>query len=152
MAQRYLPRRIISETKKLISLSPHGISATPSEGNLRYFNVSILGPEQSCYEGGVFRLEMFLPEDYPIAPPRVRFLTKIYHPNIDKLGRIHLDIFGRWSPCLHIQLMFLSIQQLLVTPMPRDACVDDVGLAWREDEAQAKRTAKEWTKQFAVYD
>ena len=31
---------------------------------------------------GVFRLELFLPEEYPLAPPKVRFLTKIYHPNI----------------------------------------------------------------------
>jgi ubiquitin-protein ligase len=35
----------------------------------------------SCAEG-VFRLELFLPEEYPMSPPKVRFLTKIYHPNI----------------------------------------------------------------------
>jgi ubiquitin-conjugating enzyme E2 N len=80
--------------------SPPGISAVPHEDNLRYFDVKINGPGGSPYEGsshkrcctpdsvltdfpgGVFKAELFLPEDYPMAPPKVRFLTKIYHPNI----------------------------------------------------------------------
>nr|GMD84175.1 ubiquitin-conjugating enzyme E2 36 [Ipomoea batatas] len=49
-----------------------GISASPSEENMRYFNVMILGPTQSPYEGGVFKLELFLPEEYPMAAPKAR--------------------------------------------------------------------------------
>lgn len=42
--------------------------------------------------GGNFKLELFLPDDYPMVPPKIRFLTKIFHPNVDKLGRICLDV------------------------------------------------------------
>ncbi|KAG2642710.1 hypothetical protein PVAP13_2KG207800 [Panicum virgatum] len=109
MANSNLPRRIIKETQRLLSEPAPGISASPSEENMRYFNVMILGPSQSPYEGGVFKLELFLPEEYPMAPPKVRFLTKIYHPNIDKLGRICLDILkDKWSPALQIRTVLLS--------------------------------------------
>uniref|UniRef100_A0A2P2LU12 UBC core domain-containing protein n=1 Tax=Rhizophora mucronata TaxID=61149 RepID=A0A2P2LU12_RHIMU len=108
MENSNLPRRIIKETQRLLSEPAPGISASPAEDNMRYFNVMILGPTQSPYEGGVFKLELFLPEEYPMAAPKVRFLTKIYHPNIDKLGRICLDILkDKWSPALQIRTVLL---------------------------------------------
>jgi ubiquitin-conjugating enzyme E2 N len=45
-----------------------GISAVPDEANARYFHVLVTGPSESPYEGGCFQLELFLPEEYPMAP------------------------------------------------------------------------------------
>ncbi|KAE8124719.1 hypothetical protein FH972_019580 [Carpinus fangiana] len=75
MANSNLPKRIIKETQRLLSEPAPGISASPSEDNMRYFNVMILGPTQSPYEGGVFKLELFLPEEYPMAAPKVKIGT-----------------------------------------------------------------------------
>ena len=123
-----LPRRIIKETQRLMQEPVPGISAVPDDGNARYFHVVVAGPEGSPFEGGVFKLELFLPEDYPMSAPKVgegssdnffsfaplfqvRFITRIYHPNIDKLGRICLDILkDKWSPALQIRTVLLSIQ------------------------------------------
>ncbi|KAI4949165.1 Ubiquitin-conjugating enzyme 13 [Alternaria rosae] len=145
-----LPKRIIKETERLVNEPVQGISATPHDDNLRYFDVTIDGPSQSPYEGGVFKLELFLPDDYPMTPPKVRFLTKIYHPNIDRLGRICLDVLkSNWSPALQIRTILLSIQALLGAPNPDDPLANDVAQAWKENQAQAIKTAQEWTQQHA---
>jgi len=129
---------------------PPGISASPHDDNLRYFDVIITGPQQSAYEGGVFKLELFLPDDYPMAPPKVRFLTKIYHPNIDKLGRICLDILkDKWSPALQIRTVLLSIQALMSAPNPDDPLSNEIAEHWKSDERGAIERAKEWTRKFA---
>ncbi|OLL26454.1 Ubiquitin-conjugating enzyme E2 35 [Neolecta irregularis DAH-3] len=145
-----LPRRIIKETERLVAEPVHGISATVHDDNLRYFDVRIDGPSQSPYEGGIFKLELFLPEEYPMAPPKVRFVTKIYHPNIDKLGRICLDTLkDNWSPALQIRTVLLSIQALLSSPNPDDPLANDVAQRWKEDEPAAIQTAREWTRMHA---
>ncbi|OAE32579.1 hypothetical protein AXG93_2374s1250 [Marchantia polymorpha subsp. ruderalis] len=101
--------------------------------------------------GGVFKLELFLPEEYPMAAPKVRFLTKIYHPNIDKLGRICLDILkDKWSPALQIRTVLLSIQALLSAPNPDDPLAENIAKHWKTDEAQAVATAREWTRLYAT--
>eukprot|EP00906_Rhabdomonas_costata_P023878 RCo034417 len=143
--------RIVKETQKLQSDPPPGICATPHEENQRYFSVVIAGPSQSPYDSGVFKLELFLPEEYPMVAPKVRFLTKIYHPNIDKLGRICLDILkDKWSPALQIRTVLLSIQALLSAPNPDDPLANDVAEHWKTSEREAIETARRWTRQYAM--
>lgn len=109
-----------------------------------------MGPEESPYATGRFKLELFLPEDYPMAPPKVRFLTRIYHPNIDRLGRICLDILkDKWSPALQIRTVLLSIQALLSAPNPDDPLNNEAAEQWKSQETAAMETARNWTKQHA---
>ncbi|KAM3415972.1 hypothetical protein BST61_g9461 [Cercospora zeina] len=141
-----LPKRIIKETERLQNEPVPGISATPHDDNARYFDVVVEGPGGSCYEGGVFQLELFLPDDYPMCPPRIRFLTRIYHPNIDRLGRICLDVLkNNWSPALQIRTILLSIQALLGAPNPEDPLNEAVAKQWKENQPEAIKTAREWT-------
>lgn len=145
-----LPKRIVKETERLVTDPVAGITAVPHDDNLRYFDVLLAGPEGTPYEGGTFKLELFLPEDYPMAAPRVRFLTKIYHPNIDRLGRICLDVLkDHWSPAMQIRTILLSVQALLSSPNPDDPLANDVAAIWKEDEPLAKATAREWTQKYA---
>eukprot|EP01061_Rhynchopus_euleeides_P042287 TRINITY_DN73805_c0_g1_i1.p2 TRINITY_DN73805_c0_g1~~TRINITY_DN73805_c0_g1_i1.p2 ORF type:complete len:150 (+),score=55.69 TRINITY_DN73805_c0_g1_i1:76-525(+) len=145
--------RIQKETDKLQKEPAPGIVAAPTKENLRHFKVVIAGPESSPYEGGKFKLELFLPGEYPMVPPKVRFLTHIYHPNVDKLGRICLDILkDKWSPALQIRTVLLSIQALLSAPNPDDPLNNEAADLWKSNEAQAIQKAKDSTKRFAMSD
>ena len=85
-----------------------------------------------------------------MVPLRVRFLTKIYHPNIDKLGRICLDILkDKWSPALQIRTVLISIQGLLSAPNPDDPLDNGVAEMWKTQENVALANAKEWTQKYA---
>ena len=205
----------MKETERLEKDPVPGITAVPVDGNVREFKVTLEGPAETPYHAGIFSLELYLPDGYPMVPPKVRFLTKvrraggggrgergwvlgaapaprpasgagclcggrrgpfmlraafartarvkhpprppstpappqIYHPNIDKLGRICLDILkDKWSPALQIRHVLLSIMALMSTPAPDDPLANDVATVWKADQAKALATAREWTRMYA---
>eukprot|EP00440_Ansanella_granifera_P076302 gb/GFBE01082803.1/.p1 GENE.gb/GFBE01082803.1/~~gb/GFBE01082803.1/.p1 ORF type:complete len:152 (+),score=32.78 gb/GFBE01082803.1/:1-456(+) len=145
-----IPKRIEKETQKLSQEPPPGVDAKPTPDNYRYFQIHMEGPQGTPYEGGTYDLELFLPEGYPMEPPKVRFLTKIYHPNVDKLGRICLDVLkDKWSPALQIRTVLLSIQALLSAPEPSDPLDPAVAEHFQKDLAGAQNLAKQWNKTYA---
>mmetsp|Transcript_4513 Transcript_4513/g.9289 ORF Transcript_4513/g.9289 Transcript_4513/m.9289 type:complete len:152 (+) Transcript_4513:99-554(+) len=145
-----IPKRIEKETQKLQQESPPGVSANADPGNYRYFHIVMQGPEGTPYEGGAYNMELFLPEGYPMEPPKVRFLTKIYHPNIDKLGRICLDVLkDKWSPALQIRTVLLSIQALLSAPEPSDPLDTTVADHFINDRKAAEAEARKWNETYA---
>jgi ubiquitin-protein ligase len=73
-----------------------------TEGNLRHLKGTIQGPIGTCYETGVFEVDIQIPKQYPFEPPKMKFLTKVWHPNISSqtgaicLVRTSYSFFTEW--------------------------------------------------------
>jgi len=119
--------------------------------NILHWQATILGPPDTPYSGGVFSLDVIFPISYPRNPPRITFTTRVYHPNIDSLGRISLNILGTsWCPALGISPILLSIVSFLDDPNPDDPLVTEIAHVYKTDRAQYNATAREWTKKYAL--
>ncbi|XP_006923103.2 ubiquitin-conjugating enzyme E2 D2, partial [Pteropus alecto] len=132
---------------------PPPVSHDGSEENPQVFHwqATIMGPNDSPYQGGVFFLTIHFPTDYPFKPPKVAFTTRIYHPNINSNGSICLDILrSQWSPALTISKVLLSICSLLCDPNPDDPLVPEIARIYKTDREKYNRIAREWTQKYAM--
>lgn len=143
-------RRLTNELEILKKEPIENCSAGPRNENLFLWDAVLFGPADSPYEGGMFKLELHFPLDYPFKPPKVTFLTKIYHPNISPQGNICLDILkNQWSPALTVVKVLLSISSLLTDPNPKDPLVAEAATQLTQDYDGYIAKAKEWTLRYA---
>jgi len=143
-------RRIQKELKDLEIDPPANCSAGPVDGNLFEWEGVIFGPDDSPFSGGIFRLHIQFPVDYPFKPLSVRFTTKIYHPNIHESGSICLDILKtQWSPVLTVGKVLLSICSLLTDPNPDDPLVPVIAEQFKKNRPAYEAEAKRWTRMYA---
>lgn len=76
-------------------------------------NAVIIGPADTPFEDGTFRLVMHFEEQYPNKPPGVKFISQMFHPNVYGTGELCLDILqNRWSPTYDVAAILTSIQRL----------------------------------------
>ncbi|KAL3512541.1 hypothetical protein ACH5RR_025258 [Cinchona calisaya] len=128
-----------------------GIRVSPKADSLTNLVGTIPGPLGTPYEGGTFKIDITLPDGYPFEPPKMRFATKVWHPNISsQSGAICLDILkDQWSPALTLKTALLSVQALLSAPEPDDPQDAVVAQQYIREQNTFVNTARYWTEAFA---
>ncbi|XP_059763647.1 ubiquitin-conjugating enzyme E2 G1, partial [Balaenoptera ricei] len=140
-----LLRRQLAELNK----NPvEGFSAGLIDDNDLYrWEVLIIGPPDTLYEGGVFKAHLTFPKDYPLRPPKMKFITEIWHPNVDKNGDVCISIlhepgedkYGyekpeeRWLPIHTVETIMISVISMLADPNGDSPANVDAAKEWRED-------------------
>ncbi|CAI7854193.1 unnamed protein product, partial [Closterium sp. NIES-54] len=133
-------RVIVKELRSLQDSPPEGIRVLLNDDNISTVHAEIEGPVGTPYEGGAFRMKLVLGPEFPNAPPKGFFVTRIFHPNVAKNGEICVNILKKdWKPCLGLRHVLIVVRCLLIEPYPESALNEDAGKLLLEDyEAYAK--------------
>ncbi len=143
-----LARRLTKELKELTENPINNCSASLINDDITKWNATIIGPEGTPYEGGVFKLQIVFPPTYPINPPQVYFKTKIFHCNING-DSICLDILKyNWSPVLSISKVLISICSLLNDPNPDSPLNGLAGELYRNNREEYNREVKKYIRLY----
>jgi ubiquitin-conjugating enzyme E2 D/E len=117
-------KRLLMEVKQVASggdgiwmHSGEGVHVFPAPDNLQFWRALIEGPPGSPFEGGVFALNVIVPDNYPLQPPRITFETPIYHCNVSDSGKICLGILqDAWNPALTVPKCLEAIRVMMKNP------------------------------------
>jgi len=128
-----------------------GVKVEMAGDNLMRLRGEIRGPPDTAYAGGTYKLEIEIPENYPFHPPKIKFMTRIWHPNISSVtGAICLDVLkDQWAASMTLRTVLLSIQALLCSPEPNDPQDAVVARQSIENPPLFQQTAHIWAQIYA---
>ncbi|KAI3768622.1 hypothetical protein L2E82_19452 [Cichorium intybus] len=146
-------KRLMRDFKRLQNDPPAGISGAPVDNNIMLWNAVIFGPDDTPWDGGTFKLTLQFSEDYPNKPPTVRFISRMFHPNIYADGSICLDILqNQWSPIYDVAAILTSIQSLLCDPNPNSPANSEAARMFSENKREYNRKVREIVEQSWTAD
>ena len=129
-------RRLRSERENLLSDPPNGVY--PKSFDDHILVVELDPPADSAFEGLSVKVRFEISEAYPFEPPQVRFLGNVIHPNVDKEGRVCLDVIylppqGQWNPGCNLRVVLIQLRQLLAEPGLDDPLMPEIARLYKLD-------------------
>ncbi|XP_028402883.1 ubiquitin-conjugating enzyme E2 G2 [Dendronephthya gigantea] len=150
-------KRLMAEYKQLTLNPPEGIIAGPvNEENFFEWEALIMGPEGTPFEDGVFTAKIVFPTDYPLSPPKMKFVSDMFHPNVYPDGRVCISILHapgddpmgyetsaeRWSPVQSVEKILLSVVSMLAEPNDESGANVDASKMWRDNREEFNKIAR----------
>ncbi|KAF5803491.1 putative ubiquitin-conjugating enzyme E2, ubiquitin-conjugating enzyme/RWD [Helianthus annuus] len=136
-------KRLQSELMDLMMSGETAVSAFPEEDNIFFWKGTISGSKDTVFEGTEYKLSLSFPNDYPFKPPKVKFETACFHPNVDVFGNICLDILqDKWSAAYDVRSILISIQSLLGEPNTSSPLNTQAAALWSDQEEYRKMVKK----------
>ncbi|KAN0105138.1 Ubiquitin-conjugating enzyme/RWD-like protein [Russula decolorans] len=127
-------RRLMRELKELRTSPPEGIRVQLSEENVLDLVGIIEGPAGTPYQGGYFRVKFEFTDEFPAAPPKCWFATKIFHPNVSSTGEICVNTLKKdWKPSYGVGHILVTVKCLLIYPNPDSALDEEAGKLLQEN-------------------
>ncbi|KAD6453229.1 hypothetical protein E3N88_07934 [Mikania micrantha] len=136
----------------LMKLMMHDYKVDTINDSVKKFYVYLTGPPDCPYAGGVWKVRVVLPDDYPYSSPSIGFVNKIYHPNIDESsGTVCLDVINqKWSPMFDLVNVFeIFLPQLLLNPNAADPLNTEAAALLLSDKHTYDARIKEYCEQYA---
>lgn len=150
--------RILKELQRFESAPLPAFRIFPGvrpDGGIDYLKVLMLGKSRTPYEGGVFELLMEFPSDYPFKPPRLTFVTPIYHYAVSAQGAICSSVLrDQWSPGLSLTSCLSSMYEDLMDCEQTDPTCSNSLRSWlselkRVEPQEYNNNAREHTARQA---
>ncbi|KAF9939197.1 Ubiquitin-conjugating enzyme E2 15 [Mortierella antarctica] len=155
-----LKRQLIELTKNPVE----GFSAgLVDDDNIFEWEIVIMGLNDTLYEGGFYRAIMTFPVDYPLMPPKLKFTSDMYHPNVYPSGEVCISIlhppgedkYGyeqaneRWTPVHTVETILVSVISMLSSPNDESPANIDAAKEWRENYPAYKKKVQRLARRSA---
>lgn len=144
--------RLNKEYKQYLKEPNQYYSLYPDPNNFYIWNVLLIGPQETIFEGGIFECKIKFPNDYPNKPPEFKFITNLPHPNIYTDGKVCISILRtgtdefnyehiseRWNPSHSVNSIIISILNMLSEPNLESPADIDIAKLWRDNFYEYKK-------------